>query len=241
MKRRIFAGVLALLLAGTGAVLLTSYVKGADRRAMAGMETVNVLVVTAPVPRGTAADALTKLVAMQLLPAKAVAAGTLSSLASIAGQVATADLQPGEQLFASRFADPASLEEPDQIKIPKGMQQVSVPMQRPRMLGAMLTPGATVGIFISLDKDDPQPPQTHLVLHRVLVTKIGGDLPPAPAEADGKATEPADMVSVTFALTARDAEKLVFGAEHGRLWLSLEPSDAVTSGTRVVTPGNVNR
>jgi len=241
MKRRIIAAVLALLLAGTGAVLLTGYVNGADRRAMAGMETVNVLVVTALVPRGTAADALTKLVAVQLLPAKAVAAGTLSSLASIAGQVATTDLQPGEQLFASRFADPASLEDKDQIKIPKGMQQLSVPMQRPRMLGAMLTPGATVGIFLSMDKDDPRPPQTHLVLHGVLVTKIGGDLPPASAEGDGKATESADMVSVTFALTARDAEKLIFGAEHGRLWLSLEPPGAVSSGTRVVTPENVNR
>jgi len=241
MKRRIFAGVLALLLAGTGAVLLTSYVKGADRRAMAGMETANVLVVTALVPHGTPTDALTKLVSMRLLPAKAVAAGALSSLTSIAGQVATTDLQPGEQLLASRFADPASLEDVNQIKIPKGMQQLSVPMQRPRMLGAMLAPGATVGVFLSLDKDDPQPAQTHLILRRVLVTKIGGDLPPASADSTGKASEPADMVSVTFALTARDAEKLVFGAEHGRLWLSLEPSDAVTSGTRVVTPGNVNR
>jgi pilus assembly protein CpaB len=98
-----------------------------------------------------------------------------------------------------------------------------------------------VGIFVSMDKDDPRPPQTHLILHGVLVTKIGGDLPPAPAKGDGEATEPADMVSVTFALTARDAEKLIFGAEHGRLWLSLEPLDAVRSGTRVVTPENVYR
>jgi len=241
LKRRILAAFLALVLAGTGAVLLLGYVKGADRRAMAGMETANVLVVTALIPNGTSADALTKLVAMQVLPAKAVAAGTLSSLATIAGQVATTDLQPGEQLFASRFADPASLADADKIEIPKGMQQLSVSLERPRMLGAMLTPGAKVGVFVSLPRDGEQPPLTHLVLHQVLVTKIGGDLPAPPSEGEGEATEPADMVSVTFALTAADAEKLVFGAEHGRLWLSLEPSDAKTSGTRVVTPANVNK
>jgi pilus assembly protein CpaB len=241
MKRRIIAAVLALVLAGTGAVLLLGYVKGADRRAMAGMETVNVLVVTALIPTGTSADALMKLVAMQVLPAKAVAAGTLSSLATISGQVATTDLQPGEQLFASRFADPASLEDAEEIEIPPGMQQVSVSMERSRMLGAMLTPGATVGVFVSLPRDGEQPPMTHLVLHRVLVTTIGGDLPALPSEGEDQATEPADMVSVTFALSAADAEKLVFGAEHGRLWLSLESMDAITTGTRVITAGNVNK
>jgi pilus assembly protein CpaB len=241
MKRRIIAAVLALMLAGAGAVLLMGYVKGSDRRAMAGMETVNVLVVTALVPNGTPVEALGKLVVLQVLPVKAVAPGTLSSLATISGQVSTTTLQPGEQLFASRFADPASLEEADQIEIPRGMQQVSVSMERPRMLGAMLTPGATVGVFVSLAKDGKQPPQTHLVLHRVLVTRIGGDLPSPPSEGEDQTTsEPADRVSVTFALSAADAEKLVFGAEHGRLWLSLESSEAVTSGTQVVTPGNVN-
>ena len=59
LKRRLVAAVLALVLAGAGGVLLLGYVKGADRRAMAGMETVNVLVVTALIPNGTSADALT--------------------------------------------------------------------------------------------------------------------------------------------------------------------------------------
>ena len=53
MKRRIIAAVAALLLAGIGAVVLTSYVRGADARAMAGMQTEKVLVVTTMVPKGT--------------------------------------------------------------------------------------------------------------------------------------------------------------------------------------------
>ena len=40
---------------------------------------------------------------------------------------------------------------------------------------------------------------------------------------------------VTLAVNSHNAETIIYGAEHGTLWLSLEPPDAVMSGTRVVT------
>jgi pilus assembly protein CpaB len=46
-------------------------------------------------------------------------------------------------------------------------------------------------------------------------------------------------VLVTLALTAQDAEAVVFGQEHGKVWLSLEPDAAGTGGTTVVDQGNV--
>jgi pilus assembly protein CpaB len=238
MKRRVIAAIAAILLASVGAVLLTSYVRGADNRAMAGMQTAKILVVKTLIPKGTSAEALGTLVSLKTLPVKAIAAGTLNSLTPIVGQVSTVDLQPGEQLLGSRFVDPATLEDPDEVKIPPGMEQLSVAMERPRMLGSLLVPGSMVGVFVSLPKDGSQPPQTHLVLHKVLVTKVGEELPPAgDAQPDAKAAS--ENVVVTFAVKARDAEKIVFGAEHGRLWLSLEPSDSTTSGTDVITPENV--
>jgi pilus assembly protein CpaB len=236
MKRRLLAALVALLMAGVGAVLLTTYVRGADNRAMAGMQTANVLVVTSMIAKGTSADALDPFVTMKTLPVKAIATGTLTSLSPIVGQISTVDLQPGEQLLGSRFVDPATLEDPGAVKIPPGLIQLSVAMERPRMLGSLLTPGATVGVFVSLIKDGDQPAQTHLVLHKVLVTKVGEDVA---LEGDAKPGTPTDTVVVTFAVKAGDAEKIVFGAEHGRLWLSLEPSDAGTSGTQVLTPANV--
>ena len=238
MKRRLIAAVAALLLAGIGAVVLTSYVRGADARAMAGMQTGKVLVVTAMVPKGTSAEALDSLVTMKTFPVKAVASGSVTSLTSIVGQVSTVDLQPGEQLLGSRFVDPATLEDPNVIKVPPGMQQLSVAMDRPKMLGGLLVPGSTVGVFVSLPAADEVPAQTHLVLDKVLVTKVGDAVLPtgdAPAGAEA-ATE---TVLVTFAVMAPDAEKIVFGSEHGRLWLSLQPADASNSGTDIVTPENV--
>jgi pilus assembly protein CpaB len=44
---------------------------------------------------------------------------------------------------------------------------------------------------------------------------------------------------VTLAVTAAQAEGVVFGAEHGTLWLSLEPDGAAVDGTDVITPDNV--
>jgi pilus assembly protein CpaB len=44
---------------------------------------------------------------------------------------------------------------------------------------------------------------------------------------------------VTLATAAPAAEKIVFGAEHGKIWLSLEPADATETGTRVLTDKSV--
>jgi pilus assembly protein CpaB len=44
---------------------------------------------------------------------------------------------------------------------------------------------------------------------------------------------------VTLALNAPNAEKVVFGAEHGKIWLSLEPANAAVGGTRVLTEKNI--
>ncbi len=241
--RRLIAALAALLLAGVGAVLLLGYVSAADRRAMAGMETVSVLVVVKPVPKGTPAEKLTELVTRKTLPVKAVAPGTVSDLQPISGQVTSTDLQPGEQLLTSRFVDPASLVDPNEVRIPRGMQQLSIALESQRILGGELSAGATVGVFVSLPSEKDRPARTHLVLHKVLVSKVDDGLPPA--ETDG-GPQPANSTGlpegsrmVTLALAAPDAEKVVFGAEHGKIWLSLEPKDAVVAGTRVVTNGSV--
>lgn len=249
MKRRLAAAFLAIVLAGVGGLLVLTYVKAADRRAMAGMETVDVFVVTELIAQGTPGEALANRVATKTLPAKAVVSGSVSSLDSVTGRVSTTDLQPGEQLLASRFVDPKSLEESDEVEIPEGLQQVSVSLEPQRVLGGNLTPGATVGVFVSLPEKGKLPAQTHLLLHTVLVSKVQGGITTAPPEgaedAEGAEGAPAaasqsESVLATLVVNASDAEKIVFAAEHGTIWLSLESVDADQSGTRVVTRKNVN-
>lgn len=243
MKRRLIAAVAAILLGSMGALLLVNYVGGADERALAGTKTVNVLVVAKTIVAGTPAEGLAKSVSTKALPALAVVAGTVTDLDQISGQVTTTDLQVGEQLLASRFVDPKSLAKSDELKIPNGMQQVSVLLPSQRALGGYLTAGATVGLFISTPKEDGKPAQTHLALHKVLVSRVEGGNAPAPPTEEEKAASPAPQsegVMVTLVASAPDAERVVFAAEYGTIWLALEPSDAKETGTRVVTAKNVN-
>jgi pilus assembly protein CpaB len=240
MRRRFLAAVAALVLALVGTVVLVAYARGADQRAMAGMNTVPVLVVAQPVPEGTRAEDLGALVRTEQLPAKAAVDGRVTDLADLAGEVATVDLKPGEQLLAGRFAAPASLQTPGTVAVPAGMEEVSVMLDPQRAVGGRLVAGDQVGVFLSL----ADAKTTHAVLHRVLVTQVQG----APAPADSKAgtatvsaasAAPTGSLMVTLALTAKQAEGVVFGAEHGTLWLSLEPADVNLDGTEVITPGNV--
>jgi pilus assembly protein CpaB len=81
------------------------------------------------------------------------------------------------------------------------------------------------------------------VFQKVLVSKVqrgsASTQPDEGAESDTSAGLPQGSLMVTLVVTARNAEKIVFGAEHGKIWLSLEPASAVVGGTRVVTEKSV--
>jgi pilus assembly protein CpaB len=236
VRRRLLAALAALVLALVGAVVLLGYARGADARAMAGVRTVSVLVVAKPIPQGTPAAKLTDLVRSELLPAKAAAAGRVTDLAQLTGKVATVDLQPGEQLLAGRFSSPGSLRAPGTVAVPAGDEELSIMLEPQRAMGGRLAAGNQVGVFLSLKNADGTG-STHAVLHHVLVTQVQGA--PAGQQSQSSGGTPAGNLLVTVAVTARQAEAIVFGQEHGSLWLSLEPKNATTGGTTVVNNGNV--
>ena len=236
MSRRLIAAVAAGLLAVVGTLLILVYVGGADRRAVADLDPTEVLIVTQPVPEGTRAEDLSKSVVLKMVPAAAVAPDALSTLDDVAGLVADAQLAPGEQLMAHRFIDSDALTADAGVEIPPGMHQVTIQLDRARVLGGHLVAGNRVGIFVSHQE------QTHLVEHHVLVARVQGGIAPPP-QAEGSesdaAAAPSEVIMVTLILDAAAAEKIVWGAENGGIWLSLEDAEAGDDGTRIVTPGNV--
>lgn len=240
-KRRVVAAAVAVLLASGGGLGLVQYVKGADQRALQGMDGVGVLVVAKPIQSGSAAEGLSQQISTELIPARTVVGGALTSLSAVRGQVTTSDLVPGEQLLASRFADPASLLPPGQVKVPPGMQEVSVALESQRALGGNLTPGDRVGIVISTDAKDPNPAGSRTMLHKVLVSRVSGGNAATEPKAGKEDQSSAETVVVTFAVSAHDAEKVVYAANYGKPWLSLEPADADITGTVGVTEKSVNR
>ena len=85
MKSRLLAGVVAVLLAIVGAVIVVSYAQGADQRAVSSLDPVGVLVVTKAVPAGSPVEALKASVALEELPGAAVAETALNTLDGAAG------------------------------------------------------------------------------------------------------------------------------------------------------------
>jgi pilus assembly protein CpaB len=241
VKRRLLAALAALVLATVGAAVLLAYARGADSRALAGLRTVPVLVVTQPVPAGTAGDRLAGSVRTELLPEKAAAQGRVRSLTALSGKVATVDLEPGEQLLATRFSAPDQLRAPGTVAVPAGKQEVSILLDPQRAVGGRLAAGDKVGIYLS-EADQNGKGVTHAVLHHVLVTQVLGGTAPTASSGDTQtaaASTPTESVMVTLAVSAAQAEAVVFGQEHGKLWLSLEPDGADISHTRVLDPTNV--
>jgi len=248
MKTRLIAGVIAVVLATVGTVVLVSYVRGADSRAMAGLDPVSVLVAAEPIPQGTQASALAALVETKQLPANVVLPNGVTSLNLLAGDVALVALDPGEQLLDSKFGAPPSAD-PNVLVIPPEMQQVTVLLDLQRAMGGAIKAGDTVGVFLSYTPVD-QINRTHLTLQKVLVTGVQG-APAAAAAASaaqnpvsvstsGSTTAPpaqADLTNkllVTVATNAADAEQIVFAATYGTVWLSNEPPTADESGTQII-------
>ena len=231
MRGRVVAVISAILLAAVGAVLLTGYVSGADKRALAGVEATSVLVVVEPIAKGTPVSQLGNRVSEEKYPAVAVADGALSSLDDVAGMVVTADLLPGEQLLAGRVAAPEELLLPGEVALPSGMQRVSLELDRERVVGGLISAGDTVGIFVSLD--DPE--RTVVALNKVLVLRVQGATAEPTSESSATEAAPGSSVMVTLAVTESQALEVVFSAEHGDIWLTQQPADVSTGGSQVVT------
>jgi pilus assembly protein CpaB len=249
MRRRLLAAFAALVLLCAGTVVLLAYVRGADARALAGVQTVEVLVADQVIPEGTPADQLTAMVRTETLPRKAAVDGRVADLDELSGLVATVDLQPGEQLLQSRFGEADAPGEEGTIPVPAGLQEVTVLLEPQRAVGGRLAAGDTVGIVVSIG-DGKATGDTGAVIHKVLITEIQGA--PLPDDTGAETTEtddtatassgtavPVQSLMITLAVTAPQAEAVVYGMEHGSVWLTLENEDADTDGTEKLDAGNI--
>lgn len=272
MSRRGVGIGVALLLALVGTVALVAWVGKAEERALAGEELVQVYVVAAPVPTGTAAEELEPLVTVEQVPTKVRAVGAVDSLAGLAGRVAAVDLVPGEQLVDARFVERTEIADRQVgIDVPDDMVEITVRLAPERAVGGLVEPGQTVAVLASFDavdspagsvREDPNgdlyvvPSQaaspvggtsssTDILLRKILVTAVQ-ESPQAPSaggggqeEANRLTTSPDDELLITVAVPPGDAERIVFTAEFGHLWLAVERETVPEGDDPARTLGNV--
>lgn len=248
IMRRITVLGAALVLAVVGTVAVSSYVRKADARALAGQQDVRALVAVKTIPAGTTArDAESRgLLTTTTLPRRTVPAEALTSIASIRDQVALSDIVAGELLLPSRFG--ARLSDKPAISLPAGDVAVSVSLTDPEHVGGFVAPGADVAVFDTFNAYDgnqkPWTPAgngiadrfeynraTRVLLPRVQVLAVGaettttqvapGDTSPTPAPQPSAAPTTGGTVLLTLAVNQREAAKLIQAAQTGHLYFAL--------------------
>jgi len=233
MRNKLIGIVASLAMAVIGTGLIVLYARGADDRAASREGSVQVLVVSSAVPKGTKAEDLAGKVRLEGVPPNLVSAGALSSMSSLAGQVTQADLGPGDQLVPSRFGPPAVTQVPG---VPPGLLQVTVPVDIVRAVGGQVRAGDSVAVVATFS----EPATSRMILHKVKVTGVRTQAGDA-VTSEAKATAPvSSILHVTLALDAGSVERVVYAAEFGKLWLSAEPDNAPATPTRIQTKDTVN-
>jgi pilus assembly protein CpaB len=239
MRRNKIMGLLgAFILAALGTTALTVYVRTAHDRAVAGEELVDVLVIDQAVAAGTPASELAQKVRKDQVPVKVRPEAAVANLQELAGLVAAVDLQAGEQLLRTRFQSPAvktsSATCSTKTTAPAGMHEVTIKLDAIRAVGGSIRAGTTVGLNASFDKEDSNPAVTKTLLHKVLVTCVSSTLVEQKPEAGASPVIGSELL-ITLAVEPANVEKVIFAAEYGRMYLTLEPKDAVDAPTQPQT------
>jgi pilus assembly protein CpaB len=250
MGRRIVAILAAAVVALVGVTAVLLYARGADARAVASQQPVNVYVVKSVVPSGTTLkDAVQSgLIVKTSVASKGVPLGALTGVdGSNGGLFALSDIQAGEYVLSDRFGvKPVGTKA---IEVPAGQVAVSVSLSDPARVGTFLTPGSHIVLF---DSFIPIPTsaaaaspadtatKTRVLLDDVLVIAMGeASLTPAAAPTtgeDGKdAAAPVAGALVTVAVTPADAVRLVHGIQTGRLYAGLRGTDAKVDLSKVIS------
>jgi pilus assembly protein CpaB len=241
MGRRVIAifGAALLALVGVAAVLL--YARGADARAVAANQPMDVYVATKAVSSGTALKDAVKTGALvkTAVAAKGRPEGALTSVTDVnSNLLALTDIQPGEYVLSSRFGTTPTGSKA--IEVPAGMVAVSVELSDPARVGTFVTPGTRIAIFNSYrvkaigddakskSLNEAEVQGTSVLLDDVLVIAMGNSaLTPGATrggEEEGAQTS-APSFLVTVAVSPKDAARLVHGINTGDLYAALRGAD----------------
>jgi pilus assembly protein CpaB len=255
VKTRLLGGIAALIVAIVGTVFLVSYVQNAEKRALAETETETVYVVEKAVAAGTGVDKMSDAVVKKEIPKLAIGAGAVTDLNDVNEKVTAVALVPGEQLLSTRLVDADAFLGPSRVKVPVGMQEITLKLPIERVVGGKIAAGDTVGVFLSAEAATGGASGTQLTFHKVLVTAAqfsnGSAAKTQDETADGEKTAGAltakksdtsdDTYMITLARNAADAERIIFATEFGSVYLSKEPANAVEASSGVVTGARLFR
>jgi pilus assembly protein CpaB len=257
LGKRATSLVLAVGLAALASVALVTYVHGLERKAYAGVQTVDVYVAKAAIPVGTTVEqaASKGMIDKTPVPQKVVAEGAVTSLDQIAGEVAAVTIMPGEQLLQSRWTAADHLG--SALPIPQDRQAITVSVDTPNGVGGFIQPGDHVSLIAQFELSVPHngvwanvtdPTIVRFLLQDVPVLAVGQKIAGAQTDQSGsraaakdKSTNgnTSDSIMLTLAVKPADAEKVAYAAFGGKMWFTLLPPGQAPVNTGGRNPLNI--
>ena len=156
-SRRTLILIGALLVGGLAAFLTLTYVRGIENRAGEDSALVDVVVASAPIAKGQAANEAiqAQTIGIAQRPRKTVPANAVRRLADIEGQVAAIDLGGGEVVTTSMFGSTAALTGSKAAALEPGNVAITVQVDSASVSGGLIQPGDLVNLLAQYKVLDP--------------------------------------------------------------------------------------
>jgi len=241
MNRRRILLLVAALVAALGTLLVFVYARGADRRAEARFDTVDVLVAVAPIEAGESIDVIQQgaKIALKAMPRDTLVEGALSDTASLSGLVASQPILPGEQIVSGKFG---GLAQSSQLPIPEDKIAVSVNLTDPARVAGFVGPGSQVAIFYAGDDEAQKTPLARLLIDDVTVLAVGSTTTTSRTTTDAEGaqtTEQLPSTLLTLAVDQSQAERIIYAAHNGEVSFGLRMADSKVADSDGVTFANL--
>jgi pilus assembly protein CpaB len=235
-RRRLLAIIAAIVLTLFGTFVLIAFVNSAENRAREGTDVVEVLVAAEEIPAGTPAAELAENASVTRQPVlpSSVQNGAVSDLNDLGNHVAVQDILAGQQIVDLQFDNPGQQRRSGAGRIPEGREIVTVSLEPQRAVDGEIAEGDLVGVVVSLEGTSSgggdgesesfgasgEDAFSAMVLAGVKVAKVSG------VDPETGATD--DVITVSLEVDQPAVERIVYGAEFGRLWLTRQ-SEGITA------------
>ena len=221
MARRTLLIIASILLAALGTALIWLYVQGADNRASAAQQPIQVLKAVSQIDPGETlgqAQAAGK-VALGTVPKAQLLSGAVNTTAGLSDKVALGTIYPNEQIIASKFGTSGDQQT---LSIPDGDIAISINLSDTGRVAGFVSPGAKVAIFATTPSGGQD--TTRLLAPSVQVIAVGATtvVSTTKTDAGGAATtEQLPKTLFTLAVNQQDAQRIMYAASHGDLSFGL--------------------
>jgi pilus assembly protein CpaB len=198
-RRRVMGIGCAVVLAGLGAVGVTSWASSTKSAAEDQQSQTAVVIIDKHVPKGANAATIAASSHVGTVQRKNLAGDALTSESEIGTQVASADLYPGDQLIQDRLATKVD------NGLAAGSVEYGVKLDAEAAVGGLVKAGDKVDVLLTFKPKDTAKPDTYATLPSVPVTNVLT----AAQTTDASGAVKSPQYVVTLALTADQSSQVI--------------------------------